>query len=235
MPSRAKYFGRFSPPAANYPCKPLAQRRQPMTPTTLSDNELLRLMRAGDERAFAVLYEQHQGAVYRFALLMSGAKNIAEEVTQDVFLMLVREPQRYDPERGSLPTYLYGVARNYVLRSFKRERPYVPLQEDTEESQETSSARFLAKDDPLNDYSRNELVRLVRQAVLSLPERYREVVVLCDFQEVSCAEAAAALECPIGTINSRLHRGHAMLVKKLRSVAKVDAKSVNSQALRCFA
>jgi RNA polymerase sigma-70 factor (ECF subfamily) len=77
--------------------------------------------------------------------------------------------------------------------------------------------------------------KLVRQAVLTLPERYREVVVLCDFEEVSCADAAAALECPIGTINSRLHRGHAMLVKKLRSVAKVDSRLLNSQALRCFA
>lgn len=232
MATRAKYFGRFSPPAANYACKPLAQHRNPMTPTTLSDAELLRLMVAGDENAFASLYEQHQGAVYRFALLMSGAANIAEEVTQDVFLMLVREPHRYDPDRGSLPTYLYGVARNYVLRSFKRERPYVPLLEDSEES---SGPRFLSAEDPLDDYSRNEMIKLVRESVLTLPERYREVVVLCDFQELSCADAAAALDCPIGTINSRLHRGHAMLLRKLRSVAKVDAKSLNSQALRCFA
>jgi RNA polymerase sigma-70 factor (ECF subfamily) len=204
----------------------------PRPPTTLSDAELLRLMVAGDENAFDALYEQHQGAVYRFALLMSGAANIAEEVTQDVFLMLVREPHRYDPDRGSLPTYLYGVARNYVLRSFKRERPYVPLLEDTEER---SGARFLSVEDPLDDYSRNQTIKLVREAVLTLPERYREVVVLCDFQELSCADAAAALDCPIGTINSRLHRGHAMLLRKLRSVAKVDAKSLNSQALRCFA
>jgi len=206
-----------------------------MTPTTLSDAELLRLMVAGDESAFAALYDEHQGAVYRFALLMSGTANIAEEVTQEVFLFLVRESHRYDPGRGSLPNYLYGVARNYVLRSFKRERPYVPLLEDMEETQEISSTRFLAAEDPLDDYSRNEVIKLVRRAVLTLPERYREVVVLCDFQELSCAEAAAALDCPIGTINSRLHRGHAMLVKKLRSVAKVDAKSLDSQALRCFA
>jgi RNA polymerase sigma-70 factor, ECF subfamily len=232
MATRAKYFGRISPPAANYSCKPLAQHRNPMTPTTLSDAELLRLMVAGDENAFASLYEQHQGAVYRFALLMSGAANIAEEVTQDVFLMLVREPHRYDPDRGSLPTYLYGVARNYVLRSFKRERPYVPLLDCAEEN---SGTRFQSTEDPLDDYSRSEMIKLVRESVLTLPERYREVVVLCDFQELSCADAAAALDCPIGTINSRLHRGHAMLLRKLRSVAKVDAKSLNSQALRCFA
>jgi RNA polymerase sigma-70 factor (ECF subfamily) len=123
MAARAKYFGSFSSPAANYLCKPVAQDRQPMTPITLSDAELLRLMLAGDEHAFVALYEKHQGAVYRFALLMSGGANIAEEVTQDVFLLLVREPHRYDPGRGPLPTFLYGVARNYVLRSLKRERP----------------------------------------------------------------------------------------------------------------
>lgn len=81
MATRAKYFGRFPPPAANYLCKPVALPRQPMTPTTLSDAELLRLMVAGDESAFAALYDEHQAAVYRFALLMSGAANIAEEVT----------------------------------------------------------------------------------------------------------------------------------------------------------
>jgi RNA polymerase sigma-70 factor (ECF subfamily) len=189
-------------------------------------------MVAGDESAFTTLYDLHQGPVYRFALLMSGAANIAEEVTQEVFLFLVREPHRYDPGRGSLPTYLYGVARNYTLRCFKRERPYVPLLEETPES---SGLMFLAADNPLDDYTRSELTNLVRQAVLSLPEHYREVVVLCDFQDLTCADAAVALNCPIGTINSRLHRGHALLLKKLRSVAKVDAKTLDSQALRCFA
>src|SRR5688572_30242605 len=164
---------------------------------------------------------------------MSGSANIAEEVTQEVFLLLMRLPQSYDPGRGLLPTYLYGVARNYVLRSLRRERPYVPLLEDLEDG--PAGMPFTVEGGPLDDCTRNEVIKLVRQAVLSLPERYREVVVLCDFQELSCAETAAALECPIGTINSRLHRGHALLLKKLRSVAKVDAKSLDSQALRCFA
>jgi len=201
-----------------------------MTP---SDAELLRLTMAGEERAFAALYERHQSAVYRFALLMSGSANIAEEVTQEVFLLLMREPQRYDPGRGLLPTYLYGVARNYVLRSLKCERPYVPLLEDSEDG--SPGIPFMVEGGPLDDCTRNEVIKLVRQAVLTLPERYREVVVLCDFQELSCVETAAALNCPVGTINSRLHRGHALLLKKLRSVAKVDAKSLDSQALRCFA
>ncbi len=83
-----------------------------MTPMILSDAELLRLMVAGDENAFALLYQNHQGPVYRFALLMSGSANVAEEVTQEVFLMLIREPAKFDPARGPLRAYLCGVAKS---------------------------------------------------------------------------------------------------------------------------
>jgi len=79
------------------------------------------------------------------------------------------------------------------------------------------------------------MITLVRQAVLTLPARYREVVVLCDFQELSYAEAAVVLDCAIGTVNSRLHRGHALLLKKLRSRGEVDAATPDSQVMRCFA
>jgi RNA polymerase sigma-70 factor (ECF subfamily) len=201
-----------------------------MTP---SDAELLRLIVAGDEQAFATLYRRHQSFIYRFALLMSGAPNIAEEVTQEVFLALLREAHRYDPARGPLASYLYGVARNQVLRLLARERPYVPLVEEAEEGEAVPLAQLIAPDDPLGDCTRNEAIKLVRQAVLALPEHYREVIVLCDFQELSCAEVALALDCPVGTVNSRLHRGHALLLKKLRAAGKLG--SAAPDALRCFA
>jgi RNA polymerase sigma-70 factor (ECF subfamily) len=210
--------------------KAVVARQQPMTLTTPSDAELLRLMAAGDEPAFVTLYQKYQGPVYRFALLMSGAANIAEEVTQEVFLAMIREPHRYDPTRGSLSAYLYGVARNQVLRLLKHERRHLQLTDEGEDEVRISS--LAAQDDPFGDCNRNEVIRLVRQAVLSLPPRYREVVVLCDFQELSCTDAAAALDCPVGTVNSRLHRGHSLLLNKLRT------RSLNSAAntgLRCFA
>lgn len=204
-----------------------------MTPTIPSDAELLQLMSAGDDSAFATLYRRHQGLVYRFALLMSGSANIAEEVTQEVFLILIRRPHGFDPERGPLLTYLYGVARNHVFTFLKRERPYVPLIQETEDGD--SLAPFTTQDDPFGNCTRNEVIGLVRQAVLTLPVRYREVVVLCDFQEMSYAEAAEVLDCAIGTINSRLHRGHALLLKKLRAAGEVDPATPDSQVMRCFA
>ncbi|HKY27318.1 MAG TPA: RNA polymerase sigma factor [Pyrinomonadaceae bacterium] len=204
-----------------------------MTQSSLSDVELLRLSAAGNEDAFGQLYDRHQGAVYRFALLMSGSAHVAEEVTQEVFLLLIREPDRYDPEQGPLQAYLYGVARNHVLRCLKRERAFVPLLDESDNG--ASAAEFIAHHDPYRDYSRNELIRLVRQAVLSLPPRYREVVVLCDFLEMSCGEASTVLGCAVGTVNSRLHRGHALLLRKLHAAGEVGAAAAAAERMRCFA
>jgi RNA polymerase sigma-70 factor (ECF subfamily) len=200
-----------------------------------SDAELLRLMLAGEEKAFTELYRRHKGVVYRFALLMSGQASVAEEVTQEVFLALLRNGRRYDPERGSLKAYLCGAARNQVLLLMEKERPYVQLVEESDEGEAVQIAQLISGDDPLGDCARNEANRLVRQAVLALPARYREVIVLCDFQEMSYAEAALTLDCPIGTVNSRLHRGHALLLKKLRAAVRLDSAAPDAQGMRCFA
>ena len=200
-----------------------------------SDAELLRLMLAEEEKAFTELYRRHKGFVYRFALLMSGQASVAEEVTQEVFLALLRNGHRYDPERGSLKAYLCGAARNQVLLLMEKERPYVQLVEESDEGESVPIAQLISGDDPLSDCARKEANRLVRQAVLALPARYREVIVLCDFQEMSYAEAALALDCPIGTVNSRLHRGHALLLKKLRAAVRLDSAAPDAQGMRCFA
>jgi RNA polymerase sigma-70 factor (ECF subfamily) len=166
---------------------------------------------------------------------MSGRASIAEEVTQEVFLALLRKGNRYDPALGSLKAYLCGAARNQVLLLMKQERPYAQLAEESDEGASIPIAQLISGDDPLGDCTRKEANRLVRQAVLALPARYREVIVLCDFQEMSYAEAALALDCPVGTINSRLHRGHALLLKKLRAAVRLDPAAPNAQGMRCFA
>ena len=200
-----------------------------------SDAELLRLMLAGEEIAFTELYRRHKGFVYRFALLMSGQASVAEEVTQEVFLALLRNGHRYDPERGSLKAYLCGAARNQVLLLMEKERPYVQLVEESDEGESVPIAQLISGDDPLGNCARNEANRLVRQAVQAQPPRYREVIVLCDFQEMSYPEAALTLDCPIGTVNSRLHRGHALLLKKLRAAVRLDSAAPDAQGMRCFA
>lgn len=199
-----------------------------------SEGELLRRMAAGDEQAFTVIYRRHQGAIYRFALLMSGSAAIAEDVTQEAFMVLMREAHLYDPARGTLSAYLYGIARNYVLRRLKRDSFFVSLIHEAEDGEEIPLATLIADDDPFSNFSRNEMTRLVRQSVLALPPRYREVIVLCDFQELSYADAAQVLGCAVGTVCSRLHRGHALLFEKLRAVSKLDPEASGDQLLRCF-
>lgn len=205
-------------------------------PVILSDNELLRLMIEGDDQAFSEIYLRHHLSIYRFARLMSDSKTIAEDVTQEVFMVLIREGTRFDPERGTLRAFLYGVARNYVKRFQKRDRFHISLPGESENHEDKAIIQLIAPDNPLGEFMRNETIKLVKKSVLNLPLRYREVVVLCDFQEMSYAEAAEVLGCPVGTINSRLHRAHSLLLKKLRAImVKYDAPVSDEQIMRCFA
>jgi RNA polymerase sigma-70 factor, ECF subfamily len=173
----------------------------------LSDEELLEEVRAGDAAAFTALYRRRQGAVYRFALHMSGDTTVSEDVTQEVFLALLEGQGRFDPSRGPLLSFLYGIARNLVLRRIEKKLP------------EDSAEEPAADDDVLDDLTRRETIEAVRSAVLSLPTQYREAVVLCDLECASYEDVAAALDCPLGTVRSRLSRGRAMLAQKLAAKA----------------
>lgn len=185
----------------------------------IPDEELLQQMMAGDEGAFIVLYRRWQASIYRFALRMCGSEALAEDVTQEVFMILMREGGRFDPRKGSLSAYLYGIARFQVLRKMQRERTMVSI--DDEETDVTDEA-MMTSADPLLDLARAETVQSVRDAIGILPTHYREVVVLCELQELSYADAAQVLGCAIGTVRSRLHRARGLLLEKLRPVAVRD-------------
>lgn len=189
---------------------------------TESDGYLVRQMGAGDQEAFRTLYRRCQGPVYRFVLHMSGSPVAAEDVTQDVFLTLIRDGERFDPSRGSLLAYLLGIGRNLLLRRLEKERVFVafPRGRDADESDSLKEGEHASLVVPAIDPVRNETIGRVRQAVLSLPTNYREVVVLCDLQELSYDEAAAVLRVAVGTVRSRLHRGRALLMEKLREFRK---------------
>jgi len=188
-------------------------------PTDTGDHDLLRRALGGDEAAFTTLYRRRQGCVYRFALQMSGRPSLAEEVTQEVFLTVIRDAGRFDPERGSLLAYLYGIARNHVLRGLERERSHVQLDDETD----CDGSPWTAREDTLGDLTRGETIESVRRAVLALPANFREVVVLCDLHEMSYVEAAAVLGCVVGTVRSRLHRARGMLLEKLKATKRAFA------------
>jgi RNA polymerase sigma-70 factor, ECF subfamily len=196
--------------------------------TDLTDEQLLRQALTGDEDAFTALYRRRQGPIFRFALHMSGSTQTAEEVTQDVFLFLVQRGHDFDATRGALGAYLFGVARNYVRRALERNYTENVLSSPVEDE----AASLTIECDPSEGIERRQTSVAVWKAVLSLPEHYREVVVLCDLQEMTYADAAEAVGCAIGTIRSRLHRAHDMLSRKLqRSVAV--APGISSVTARC--
>ena len=200
----------------------------------LNDSELLRSMLAGDEEALALLYRRRQGAVYRFALQMSGSKPIAEDVVQEVFLFLMREGHLFDPARGSVSAFLLGVARNHVLRRLRVEQHLAPLGDDFDD--DVPLLHPSTDLCPLDDLTRAETIESVRRAVLSLPSKYREVVVLCELQDISYGETAEILGCAIGTVRSRLHRARALLLAKLRPAGETEAEgSATVKSARCFA
>jgi RNA polymerase sigma-70 factor (ECF subfamily) len=151
----------------------------------ISDEELLQASLHGDEAAFTALYRRRQGAVYRFALHMSGDAAVSEDVAQEVFMALLESGSRYDPARGTLLSFVYGIARNLLLRRLEKKRP---------EESDALADELAADDDVLADLTKRETIEAVRSAVLSLPAPYREAVVLCDLENASYEDAAATLE-----------------------------------------
>jgi RNA polymerase sigma-70 factor (ECF subfamily) len=178
------------------------------------DEELLKRSAKGDEEAFTVLYRRHADVLYRFAFRMTGSSWGAEEIVQDVFMTLAREPGKYDAERGTLPAFLFGITRNKIMKHNER----VPREISLVERQEDGSGGGLTLRDsftPAMWAEQRERLEKVRAAVMELPVEFRETVVLCELEEMSYEQAARMLDCPIGTIRSRLHRGRTLLLAKL--------------------
>jgi len=171
----------------------------------LSDEQLYRLMRKGDQFALAQLYERYQPALYRYALHMSGSPAAGEEIAHEVFVRLMGRQAGFDEQRGSLEAYLYGIARNLVREVRRAGR--------VEEVRDHAIILDLAE-----DLIRQEMVAALYAAMDALPEPYRDAVVLCELEERSYAEAAQLLHCPVGTVRSRLHRARMFLSARLRPV-----------------
>jgi len=198
----------------------------------LSDEALVDLMREGDEEAFVSLYRRRQPDIHRFVFGMSNSRIITEDVTQEVFINLIRHANRFDPARGSVRSFLYGIARNCVLQHFERERRYVPYEEEIPGNGSSTFQSDLRPDmsDPLAELTTAEMLDDLRQAVLTLPLKYREAVVLCDLQEMEYVDAAAVMRCPVGTVRSRLHRGRELLLQKLKPSVAVNDRAVKKRA-----
>ena len=190
-----------------------------MTPDVL-DAELIDRMAAGDREAFALIFRRHQATVYRFSRQMLGSKEAAEDVTQDVFVALAETGHRFDPTRGSLTTYLYGIARHLILRRHRRIRGRTEIDIDAVSAEDAEA--LSTGTDPTEALSRAQLLEQVRAAIVRLPVHYREVLVLCELHGLAYEDAAKIAKCPVGTVRSRLSRARQMLMERCANLTNPD-------------
>ena len=159
---------------------------------------------------FQTAFAQHKDAVYRFAWRMSGSPAAAEDITQDAFVGLLRHPDRFDPDRGSLRAFLLGIARNLALKRWRKEHRLDPLDDET----------LVAE--PI-DLDRGELGDIVGRAVQALGPLQREVVILAEYEGLTLAEIARAVDADVGTVKSRLHRARENLRRLLSPLRRGQA------------
>ena len=168
------------------------------------DIRLLAEIAGGVEQAFVELYRRRHNDVYRFAFAMAKSRSFAQDVTQEVFLNVLENAHRFDSAKGSVRAWLFGCARHVTLDRLRLERRWtddMPADIGTLDSDE----RLLA----------DQRVERLHAAIARLPVEYREALVLFELQELTYAETATVLDCPIGTVRSRLHRGRVLLATML--------------------
>jgi RNA polymerase sigma-70 factor (ECF subfamily) len=175
-----------------------------------ADADLVERASAGDTEAFGAIFERYQQLVYRFARAMTGSPDAAEDVTQEVFVVLIRELRRYRPDRAMLSTYLYGIARNVSRDRLRRDRRLLSFLTRT-----VLLTAGLQSDDPFSSVAAAEAGTEVRRALAQIPVKHREVVVLCDLHGLSYAEAGTVLRITTAAVRARLHRGRHLLRQRL--------------------
>lgn len=169
-----------------------------------TDEALLDLARRS-ETAFMLLFERYREVVFRVACRLTNSVSAAEDITQECFLALLDAPGRFDPAKGSLRTYLYGVVRNQARRYYGLRDGDVDLGDAEIDDTAELSGALLQK----------EQSEVVRQAISTLPLPQREALILFQYEELPLEEVAAILGIEIGAVKSRLHRARARLKRIL--------------------
>ena len=190
----------------------------PTATTAIADHELLRQTHAGHADAFTALYRRHQGPLYRYALMRCGSSDTAADVVQEAFMGLLTKRFGFDPLRGQLQHFLFGVARNLILKLEEPRQLQVALPEPDEDG-ELELDLACEGAEPLARLLGNEAAEEVRRALGLLPAHYRDVVILFELHELSYQEIATVCQVDIGTVRSRLSRGRAALARRLQAHA----------------
>ncbi|WP_260792086.1 RNA polymerase sigma factor [Occallatibacter riparius] len=216
----------------------IGRNKGPKTSTTWSDAELIIRLKQRDEGAFLDVYDLHRSSVFRFLMHMTGSIALAEELTQEVLVVILDSMTtgtigQFDPQRGTMEGYLLGIARNLARAERRRSNRVVSLDSVVETPEwnqllDDACRRIQTRDISMILEKRSELTELYR-AIFDLPEHYREAVVLCSLQEKSYREVAGILECSEGTVASRMNRAKAILAAKLRRTGSTGLREIVAQ------
>jgi RNA polymerase sigma-70 factor (ECF subfamily) len=180
-----------------------------------TDPELLSAFKNGDAEALGVLMERHKAALYGYLLRLTRSASASDDIFQEVFLKLVRNPSAYG-EREKFKAWLFTVARNAAMDHFRREssRAEVPLEGTGEKA---GPADFAASPEPgpAEAAENKALGERIAAALDRLSPDQREIFYLRHYSELSFREIAELLSLPIGTVLARMSRAAALLRKIL--------------------
>lgn len=163
----------------------------------------------GDRDAFRMLFEQHKDKVYSIALHFSGNETTAHDITQQVFLKLMTQIVKFNFQ-AEFSTWLYRIVANSCFDEQRRWRKFLPFGDGTQVNQ------MRAKVNIENQYSRTELSAEVHFAIATLKPKLRMPILLKYIEGLSYEEIARVLDCSMGTVASRMSRGHQALAAKLQ-------------------
>ena len=189
-------------------------------PDRITDELLLEKAGAGDSAAFLQIYERHRDPVFRFAYRLSGSFEVAEDITHDCFLGLLKQPANFRPGRATLRTYLLAAARNLW---FKRLRIH---DRETELDQITELKLDASGRGPLGEILGDELTAAVKQAIFDLPPMQREALILFEYEGLALNEIAEIVGVDVGAIKARLHRARQALRSSLSTYLNSNSEIV---------
>lgn len=189
------------------------------------DAELVARVQGGDLKAFEELVTRHSRRVYRMLVGIVVNVEEAQDATQDTFLKAFQHIGSFE-RRSKFSTWLLTIARNAGLQRLRDRKPLESLDDAGTDAEEEFRPRHVRawSDNPEQQYSEAERRELVEQGIVSLPAKYRVVIVLRDIEQVSTNEAAAALGLEIPALKSRLCRARLMLRETLAPHFAISAK-----------
>jgi RNA polymerase sigma-70 factor (ECF subfamily) len=159
------------------------------------DNAVMAEVSAGQVAQLAVLFERHHRALFRYFVSMSGHREAAEDLVQDVFFRILRYRTSYNPAQ-SFTAWMYQIARNARVDTIRKRKFEVELGD-----KEFPSASLMDE-----NLKRKQELSLLKRAMERLPQEKRELLVLSRFQNLKYEEIAAILDCSVGAVKVRVYR-----------------------------